>query len=108
MLNLNCFAPLRRKSSSEGITAWVHSREIGKASLSSLLFLWPKTVPNKSEIFVCCTLSFLDGVCIQLRLQAETLMMRLLRLKSMTSVWDGMISALALLDTAHFSLAANY
>lgn len=108
MLNPNCFAPLRRKFSSEGIIAWVHSRKVGKASLSSFLFLCPKAVPNKSEIFVCCTLNFLDQECIQLRLQTEVLTMGLLRFTSMTSIWDGTISALTHLDIAHFSLVANY
>lgn len=50
MLSLGCFAPLRRKSSSEGVTARVQGRKVGEVLLSSSLFLCPKSVPNKSEI----------------------------------------------------------
>lgn len=53
--------PFKKKTpSSEGIRALVQSTKVGKASLSSFLFLCPRTVPNKSEIFACCTLNVLD------------------------------------------------
>lgn len=108
MLNLNCFTPSRQKSSSEGIIAWVHGRKVGESLLSSFLFLCPKTVANKSEIFVCCTLNFRNRDCIQLRFQAETFAMGLSRLISPTCIWDGTISPLTHLDIAHLSLLANY
>lgn len=92
MLSLDCFAPLRIKFNSEGIIAGVRSRKVGKASLSSFLFLCPKTVSNKSGFFVCCTLNFLDRDCIQLMLQTEMLSMGLLRIVSMICIWDGTIS----------------
>lgn len=57
--------PFKKKTlSSEGIRALVQSTKVGKASLSSFLFLCPKTVPNKSEFFffffACYTFNVLD------------------------------------------------
>lgn len=70
----------------------MQSTNVRKASLSSFLFLCPKTVPNKSDFFFFpVALLMFWTETLQLRLQAEMLTMGVLRPKIMACVCDGMV-----------------